>query len=157
MLSVIGLLPKKQKRPSELELGHMNDRVTDEIPLQLDTRRILVVDHDPVSLRRISKIIQHVGGYQMTSAKDALMALYYLNQGPYDVVVTEYQLPFIDGYELADHIKENHFGTKVIVMAGPCETDILNILKASPVIDGLIYKPYKITEITDTLERVLSH
>lgn len=72
----------------------------------------------------------------------------------YDVVITDYQMPFMDGFELADQIKEAYFGTKVIVMTGSCEEEVLDMLATSGLIDGLLLKPFKRKDMKEKIENV---
>ncbi len=143
----------QQGRP-QVPLDCEADQVTEEVVVYSDTPRILIVDDDPMVLGMVSKMMQRIG-YQTTTAMDGLMALNFLKKGPYDLVITDYNMPFIDGYELADQIKETHFGTKVIVMTGNCDEDVLDMLKASNIIDGFLLKPFNIKMIKKKIEKVL--
>jgi CheY-like chemotaxis protein len=82
-----------------------------------DASRILIVDDDPVILRLVARMAASLG-YHPTMAEDGVHALYYLTKAHSDLVITNYDMPFIDGYQLADQIKERHFGTRVIIMTG---------------------------------------
>lgn len=85
------------------------------------------MDDNPDILKLVSKMATHLG-YRPTIAEDGVDALYYLTRGHYDLVITDYDMPFIDGYQLAEQIREKHFGTKVIIMAGHSEREVADLL-----------------------------
>jgi CheY-like chemotaxis protein len=94
-------------------------------------------------------------GYRPTLAEDGVDALYYLTKGHYDLVITDYDMPFIDGYQLADQIKEKHFGTKVIIMTGHSESDIADLLDGSGIVDGLLLKPFNLEALKEKIEMAI--
>ena len=59
---------------------------------------------------------------------------------------------FIDGYQLADQIKEKHFGTKVIIMTGHSEGDVADLLDGSGIVDGLLVKPFNLKALKEKIE-----
>ena len=126
----------------------------DGLTLDSDASRILIVDDDPVILKLVSKMAARLG-YQPTVAEDGVDALYLLTRTHYDLVLTDYDMPFIDGYQLADQIKEKHFGTRVIVMTGNSEPDVLDMLDGSAIVDGLLLKPFNLTTLKEKIELVV--
>ncbi|MCB2147784.1 MAG: response regulator [Deltaproteobacteria bacterium] len=123
--------------------------------LRLDSgaSRILIVDDDPAVLELVSKMAARLG-YHPTVAEDGVDALYYLTRNRYDLVLTDYEMPFIDGYQLADQIKERHFGTRVIVMTGSCDPDVLDMLDGCGIVDGVLLKPFNLNTLKEKIERV---
>jgi CheY-like chemotaxis protein len=126
----------------------------DGLRLDSDASRILIVDDNPDILKLVSKMATLLG-YRPTAAEDGVGALYYLTRGHYDLVITDYDMPFIDGYQLADQIKEKHFGTKVIIMTGHSESDIADLLDGSGIVDGLLLKPFKLETLKEKIEMAI--
>jgi FixJ family two-component response regulator len=56
-------------------------------------------------------------------------------------------MPFIDGCQLAERIKAQHCGTRVIIMTGHCEEDVTNKLNRSGVADGFLFKPFNLNTL----------
>ena len=125
------------------------------LTLDSDASRILIVDADPVVLKLVSKMAARLG-FQPTVAEDGVDALYHLTRTHYDLVLTDYDMPFIDGYQLADQIKEKHFGTRVIVMTSSCERDVLDMLDGSGIVDGLLLKPFNLKTLKEKIELVVN-
>lgn len=66
--------------------------------------RVLVVD-DSYNTREIEKSILEAHGYQVNLAADGQEALDLLNHGEFDLVVSDVEMPHMDGFELTRRIK----------------------------------------------------
>lgn len=110
----------------------------------LDCRplRILIVDDDPTVLRLISRMVSLLG-HNPDSSEDGMDALFQLSQRNYDVVLTDYGMPFLNGYQLADQVKKRHPRTKIILMTGHGEEEAKRLMETSDVVDGLLLKPFR--------------
>ena len=126
----------------------------DRLALDSDASRILIVDDDPVILKLVARMAASLG-YHPTMAEDGVDALYYLTKAHYDLVITDYDMPFIDGYQLADQIKERHFGTRVIIMTGHCEKEVEDLLDGSGIVDGLLLKPFNLKTMKEKVEMAI--
>ncbi len=87
--------------------------------------RILVVD-DEVNIRNALVKILGGRGYHATAAGNAHEALGLLEQGAYDVVVTDLRLPAMDGISLLKTLKGSHPDIEVIMVTafGAVETAV---------------------------------
>ncbi|MDR1960223.1 MAG: diguanylate cyclase [Planctomycetaceae bacterium] len=68
---------------------------------------ILLVDDDPAILRLLSHILEQEG-HQTRVATDGNMALQYIIQDCPDVIITDWQMPGIDGLELCRRVRHLH-------------------------------------------------
>lgn len=69
-------------------------------------RRILVAD-DSVTTRTLIKSIIEEGGYDVTAARDGSEALRLLTEQPFDLVVSDVQMPNMDGFTLTAEIRRS--------------------------------------------------
>ncbi len=113
--------------------------------------RILVVDDDPIVLELVAKMIKRLG-HHPTAAEDAMDALFHLAEAHYHLVITDYKMPFMNGYQLAARIKAQHFGTRIIVMSGHCEEEVANWLNGSGSADGFLCKPFDLNSLKEKIE-----
>jgi CheY-like chemotaxis protein len=127
-----------------------------EKDLAYDANRsfILIVDDDTELLGLVSRMVELLG-YHATVAEDAVDALYYLSKTLYDLVLADYDMPSMNGYQLAQKIKRDHSATKVIVMTAHRQKELIDSLKASDAIDGLLLKPFDLNTLGQTIELVL--
>lgn len=78
---------------------------------------ILVVDDNP-NLRSMLENILDAWGYACIGASDGITALMHLSQYPITLVITDYQMPGIDGLELLKRLRVQHPSIPVIVCSG---------------------------------------
>lgn len=69
-------------------------------------RRILVVDDSPLTRELISALLEAVG-YDITTASDGVEALHILSHAQADLVVTDLEMPGLDGLELTRQLKSH--------------------------------------------------
>jgi two-component system chemotaxis sensor kinase CheA len=86
-------------------------------PSALAPRRILVVD-DSLNTREIEKSILEAGGYTVDVAGDGLEALRKIGEIKYDLVVTDIEMPRLDGFELIARLRGDplHEALPIIVV-----------------------------------------
>jgi two-component system sensor histidine kinase and response regulator WspE len=71
---------------------------------EVQRRRILVVDDSPLTRELISALLEAVG-YDTVAAADGAEALHLLSQTQVDLVVTDLEMPGLDGLELTRQLK----------------------------------------------------
>ncbi|RME29104.1 MAG: response regulator, partial [Candidatus Zixiibacteriota bacterium] len=79
--------------------------------------RVLVVDDDPYLLDLLVETLDTIG-YQCTPAKDGLEALDLLNNGTYDIVVTDIKMPGMDGISLLRKVRRRFHDLPVLFITG---------------------------------------
>jgi two-component system cell cycle response regulator len=126
----------------------MNNK--DKFPV--DDIHILVVD-DEESIRDIIQESLQYEGYSCTCAEDGLKALHIMDQLCVDVVITDIQMPNMNGIELTKSIKEK-FDSDVIVMTGFVKDftyeEIIEIGASD-----FIQKPISMNELLIRIKRVI--
>lgn len=76
--------------------------------------RILVVDDDP-GVREAIITLLRTQGWEAEGAMDGLEALTRLQHGPFDVVVTDFQMPRLDGVALLQEIRKLDHPLPVVI------------------------------------------
>jgi len=123
------------------------------LSVETDAIRIMVVDDDPPILKLIAQMVVRLG-YGATAVADALDALFHLNNARHDLVITDFNMPFMDGLQLADQIKRRHCMTKIIVMSGLDEAILQDRLAGSLSVDGLLWKPFNLKTMREKIDEV---
>lgn len=79
---------------------------------------ILVCD-DSITTRTMQKNLLESKGYRVTLATDGQMGWELVQDGDFDVVVTDIEMPRMNGFELTDHIRksEDHAELPVIIVS----------------------------------------
>ena len=81
-------------------------------------RKILVVEDSPVMRDLIGSLIDELGGFEITAVENGLEALRVLPSEQFDLIVTDINMPNINGLELLAFVKKNpnHVNTPVLVV-----------------------------------------
>ncbi|MCK5760974.1 MAG: response regulator [Candidatus Delongbacteria bacterium] len=112
-------------------------------------KKILIIDDQPEILEILSEVIGILGHevYAITSGKelDRIFSAHDI-----DIVISDYQMPDMTGYEIAEIIKEKYPSVKVYIVSG--YHSVLSSEKMSKYgVCGLLDKPFKM----DELEKIL--
>lgn len=87
------------------------------------------------------------------SAKDGVEALESYNRHMIDILMLDYVMPDIDGYELAHEIRKTNKSIPIIICSGFTEKEkLLNSIKIGAI--KYIEKPLKFTELMDTMDQI---
>lgn len=111
--------------------------------------RVLVVDDDCLMVDLVRTMLEKLN-FRMDTANDGREAMRHLQSTAYDLVVTDLQMPFINGFELAGWIKENLTDTPVVIMTGCADPDPYIDEHASPV-DRWLFKPVDYGKLHEVL------
>jgi CheY-like chemotaxis protein len=124
------------------------------IPASGKKRQLLVVDDDKEIQNLLSRVLSLMG-YDVTLASNGLEAVSLLVTDSYDLVITDFQMPLMNGWEVSRHVKEQSPKTPVIVITGFCDDTLWEKLSMN-YLDAIILKPFKLKEIEITVQRLLN-
>ena len=100
--------------------------------------RVLVAD-DEEGLRLMMSRQLRRGGHEVTLAEDGLIAIVLLEQGTFDVVVSDMKMPRLDGMGLLERAKTSVPDMEFIILTGHGSTQhAAEVFKMGNVIDYLI-------------------
>lgn len=124
---------------------------------QVKKRRILVVDDSPLTRELLVSLLEAVG-YEVLSASDGQHALEKLHEQSVDIVVTDLEMPRVDGLELTRRLKA-HATLRalpvVIVTTRGSETDRKRGMEAGA--DGYVTKGDLVRQdLVDVVSRLLA-
>ncbi len=110
---------------------------------------VLVVDDEP-SIRVILSRGLSSAGFNVELAEDGVVALSKMKERTFEMVITDVQMPNLNGLELLEKIRTHFPETGVILITGQrASLHDKNIKKAGA--DALISKPFRNVEIVKTL------
>ncbi|HMJ51203.1 MAG TPA: EAL domain-containing protein [Polyangiaceae bacterium] len=84
--------------------------------------RVLVVDDDPYVLRATESVLKRQG-WTVETARDGLDARKQLLNGPFDVIVSDVNMPGCGGLEFLRSVRERDLDVPVILMTGTPAVD----------------------------------
>ena len=82
------------------------------------TKKVLVIDDDPVIGRSFQRVLNGGKGYAVISAASGAEALDRLSREDYDVVYADIKMPGMDGLEVTERIKATRPWLPVVIVTG---------------------------------------
>ena len=121
---------------------------------QAISSRILVAEDDKTIQGVISKFLEFLG-FEVALACNGIEALAVFLENSFDLVLTDLQMPAMDGLSLASHIKERSPSTPVILLTGSDRETVRKKVKRGPV-DSVIFKPFRLEDLQRTVQGALA-
>jgi CheY-like chemotaxis protein len=112
----------------------------------------LVVDDDPITLKLVAAMLEKIG-FNVRTSCGGVQALLDFGRTPCDLVLTDFQMPIINGYQLGCKIKSRQPGTHVVIMTGLSRAAVAGLM-GDGCIDGWLFKPFFLDELKILMERV---
>jgi len=113
--------------------------------------KILVVD-DNIDLRiMVSKMLSRLG-YEVSSADNAENGLGVLFKNKFDLVLSDYEMPGMDGIAFACSVKKSSPRTPVVIMTGAGKDTVYS--RKSTAVDEVISKPFTLSEIDEMIQNL---
>ena len=120
---------------------------------QIKNRRILVVDDEPNIRHVFSTMISFIG-FDVDEAENGDKALNCLLKSKFALVLTDLNMPGMDGWTLAYRIKEISPETPVILVTGEEREQVLKKMKDS-FVDSILFKPVRLHDVQKTFQSML--
>jgi two-component system, chemotaxis family, chemotaxis protein CheY len=112
---------------------------------------VLIVEDDP-TMRRLYHFLLTQGGYTIYEAEDGIEALEQIAQHPCNLVITDMNMPFMDGLELIRVIRRDYPSIYVILITAFGATEIER--KALEIgADEYISKPFYFEDLEHRIQQ----
>ena len=109
--------------------------------------RILVAEDERITRRSLQRQLEK-WGHDVVVAEDGAIAWAQFQQQPFDIVVTDWEMPRMDGRQLIEHIRDNDEASYayLIMLTGRSETvDLVSGMEAGA--DDFLTKPFDRNEL----------
>lgn len=117
----------------------------------MNDKRILLAEDDLISATLLQESLDSLG-YQVTLAEDGRKAKELFSETYFPIVITDYDMPDINGIELIDFLKEVEYEPIIIVLTNHSETSIIIEIMKRGIYDYIV-KPIESEELTLKLNR----
>jgi two-component system chemotaxis response regulator CheY len=117
-------------------------------------KRILTID-DSKTIRDMLMLTLADAGFDVLQAVDGQDGLDVLDREQVDVVITDINMPKMDGYEVIRHMRNNsaHRSTPILVLTTESEADKKNLARAAGA-TGWMVKPFDPDRLIATINKV---
>jgi CheY-like chemotaxis protein len=113
-----------------------------------------VADDDKVIRDAVTWFLEFMG-FEVALAGNGIEALAVFLESSFDLVLTDLQMPAMDGLRLASHIKERSPSTPVILLTGCDRETVWKKVERAPV-DSVIFKPFRLKDLQRTVQGALA-
>lgn len=120
--------------------------------------RVLLVDDSRLARNHIKRVLNNLGLMKVTEAVDGQQAINLMNDNMFDLVVTDYNMPEVDGRELTRYIREQSQQSHIPILMVTSEkndTHLANIEQDG--VNALCDKPFEPQLVKQLLYKLLEH
>ncbi|GAB2562407.1 hypothetical protein GCM10027066_02250 [Dyella jejuensis] len=115
---------------------------------------VLLVDDNPVNRELIQQQLETLG-YTVEAAEDGISALHIWRDGHYDIVLTDINMPNMNGYELTEQLRARGVTVPILaVTATALASEKVNCKQAG--INELLLKPLSLERLGEAMSRYLN-
>lgn len=119
------------------------------------TIKILIVDDFPTMRRIIKNLLKDLGYENVDEAEDGVMGLEKLRNGNFDFVVSDWNMPNMDGLVMLKEIRADATLSKLPVLMVTAEAKKENIIAAAQAgANGYVVKPFTAAVLEEKLNLI---
>lgn len=157
---VLALLPKPfDRKDLERALAATLEYLThEEVQLELydiATLRVLVVDDSLMARNHLKRVLEQIGVVHIDLAVDGQEGIERLEAAGYDLVVTDYNMPVMDGEAMINHIRQsaNYAHIPIMMVTSEHESRLASVRQAG--VSAICDKPFEVNQVRQLLISLL--
>ena len=116
----------------------------------MEKKRILIADDEEIVRALLAEALKPYG-YEIDLAENGVEAMSHIEKKSYDLIITDYMMPKMDGLELTRRIKAKYPSTPIFIITGT--GPVQDFLKSGAT--ACIMKPFKILELQNMVKTIL--
>lgn len=158
---VVAILPKPFTPAALQRALHTTIEFVDPQEIQLDSYdagdlRVLVVDDSRTARRHIQRVLENMGIEAITTAENGLEALELLKTQHFDLLVSDLNMPQMDGQELTEHVRQQMGDTLIPILMVTTEQNQARLGSVEQAgVSAILDKPFEPAAIREMLYRML--
>jgi two-component system, chemotaxis family, chemotaxis protein CheY len=133
--------------PEQLELEKFNP----------EEMSVLVVDDSRFARQHIIKTLNRLGVTKITQAEDGKAAMPLLEQNNYDLIMTDYNMPDMDGKELIGFIRSHQKYADTPVLMITSESDMGRLAAVDQIgVSAILDKPFEASLMKKLIQKIMA-
>ena len=117
--------------------------------------KFLVVDDFSTMRRIVRNLLKELGYTNVEEAEDGVMGLNMLRNGDFEFVVSDWNMPNMDGLTMLQHIRADAALSKLPVLMVTAEAKKENIIAAAQAgANGYVVKPFTAATLDEKLTKI---
>jgi len=118
--------------------------------------KVLVVDDSLTARNHIKRVLNNLGIQNIETAKDGVEAAQILSSAEFDLIVTDLNMPEMDGQQLTQFVRNEMGNTYVPILMVTSEHDEARLGKVQQAgVSAIVDKPFEPQSVREILFRVL--
>jgi len=114
---------------------------------------VLIVDDEPTQIRSIGRVLK-ARGYEVESASNGREASQRLEQGTFDVVLSDIAMPGMDGIQLLQFVRQQSFDVPVVLITGePAVSTAVKALEYGAF--HYLTKPIEVPDLEEVIDKAV--
>ena len=160
---VCGILPKPFSAPQlqrvlAATLDYLSDEAASEEDIDYESLRVLLVDDSTNARRFMRRVLESMGLQQIVEASNGSEAVMLLDQTLFDLVVTDYNMPEMDGRALVEYVRQQSWQASVPILMVTSESDMGRLAAVEQAgVSGICDKPFEPATVRNLLRGALKH
>ncbi|MGB0732397.1 MAG: response regulator [Pontibacterium sp.] len=158
---VVAILPKPftrdhLRRALRATVDLLSPEELNSDAFDIENLRVLSVDDSLMARKMVRKVVTNLGITDVTEAKDGAEAQQLLSDKEFDLIITDYNMPNMDGAELASFVRSTPEYSHIPIMMVTSEQDEAKLGYVSQCgVDAIIDKPFSPEEVRRLLQKVM--
>ena len=125
--------------------------------IQLDEMKVLVVDDSALARKHISRVLSNLGIEHITTAENGCEAVSIIEGTYFDLIVTDYNMPEMDGEALTRYVRENSSQNAIpILMVTSEENDSRLSAVQQAGVSGICDKPFEPGAVKQMIRQLMA-
>lgn len=159
---VIALLRKpfsyeQMKKAMEATLHYLDPGEIDTGSFTSEDLNVLVVDDSFTARKHITRVLSNMGINKISHAENGRQALQMVAEYYYDLVVTDYNMPEMDGKELVEHVRTGSAQSSVPILMVSSEDDQSRLASVQQAgVSAICDKPFDSQTVKQLIEKIVA-
>ncbi|MGB1237567.1 MAG: response regulator [Pseudomonadales bacterium] len=121
----------------------------------VNTLRVVVVDDSRLARKAVVRALNNLGMNNLTEFDDGCHAIEHLKEQEVDLVVTDYNMPQVNGVELAEYVRSSAEHSHVPVLMVTSEANDSHLAKVQEAgVTAILDKPFDATKIKSIIVKM---
>jgi two-component system chemotaxis response regulator CheY len=132
------------------------DKLRVSSDIELESINVLLVDDSHIARGFIRRVLENLGIQKFTEAENGKQATALIEEHYFDLVVTDYNMPEMDGKELTNYIRTQSWQSSVPILMVTSETNESRLAAVEQAgVSGVCDKPFEPAIVRKLLEQML--
>lgn len=137
-------------------MAYINPGELDTSEINGEDLNVLLVDDSSTARKHIGRVLRNMGIKSITEAINGKQALEKLKLQYFDLVVTDYNMPEMDGRELVDNIRNNSNQSTIPILMVSSEAEDSRLAAVQQLgVSAICDKPFDSITVKQLLENIL--